>query len=505
MILAQSPRRQRVAKFVNWGHWFALANIVIAIIIASIFVFSSPLPGTTVGTLYLFSNWFGHIGFLTFFGFVIFVLPLCYLVNNANLIKGTASVIAAVGLAFLAFDALMFNRTGVHVSFQSTDFLKTQAQHSTETFSWQACLYLLMLFLVWLGFQLMLANALWKRMDKFARFKVGAPVSGFFVVCFVSSHLVHVWADANLYQPIIKQDSMFPLSYPATAKTTMSRYGLLDLNAYQERKTLQFNSTFHNIRYPVQPIYCSIDSTKNVALIVQTDKEDIGGIDDSGLNVFNQYYSSATSFEGLVYSTLFGVPEIYQDQLRRSRPVMLALPMGLGMPVSMQIDEQYQSLVPQAHTNTAFGLTNGLNVLFADSTQIQALLNRPIATEQTLIIATGFGNTDMPGKLYTNLTINASIASTEDLVPTVLDVLGCNADTSDYSTGQSLINPTRDWLVSTSGERVVVWHNNTRTEVLSNGSYTIIDTDTQNRSSEPLDIDLLGQAIKHLSRFSYQH
>ena len=40
MILAESPRRQRVTKLVNWGHWFALANIIIAIVIASIFVFS---------------------------------------------------------------------------------------------------------------------------------------------------------------------------------------------------------------------------------------------------------------------------------------------------------------------------------------------------------------------------------------------------------------------------------------------------------------------------------
>ena len=46
MILAESPRRQRVTKLVNWGHWFALANIVIAIIIASVYVVSSPAPGT---------------------------------------------------------------------------------------------------------------------------------------------------------------------------------------------------------------------------------------------------------------------------------------------------------------------------------------------------------------------------------------------------------------------------------------------------------------------------
>ena len=75
MILAESPRRQRVTKLVNWGHWFALANIIIAIVIASIFVFSSPMPGTGVGTLYLLANWFGHIGFMTFFWLCYFYPP----------------------------------------------------------------------------------------------------------------------------------------------------------------------------------------------------------------------------------------------------------------------------------------------------------------------------------------------------------------------------------------------------------------------------------------------
>ena len=61
MILAESPRRQRVTKLVNWGHWFALANIIIAIVIASIFVLSSPMPVTGVCTLYLLANGFGHL------------------------------------------------------------------------------------------------------------------------------------------------------------------------------------------------------------------------------------------------------------------------------------------------------------------------------------------------------------------------------------------------------------------------------------------------------------
>ena len=97
------------------------------------------------------------------------------------------------------------------------------------------------------------------------------------------------------------------------------------------------------------------------------------------------------------------------------------------------------------------------------------------------------------------------MASTEDLAPTILNALGCNAPSHFYSTGQSLLSPSRNWLVSTSGERIVVFHNGKRTDVLSNGSYEITDLATNKRSNAPLNVDLLSQAIKHLSRFSQQH
>ena len=150
MILAESPRRQRVTKLVNWGHWFALANIVIAIIIASVFVISSPAPGTVLGTFYLFANWFGHISFLTFFGFVIFILPLCYLDVSQRVIKTIASAVSALGLAMMAFDALLYNRTGFHLSHNSAYLIKNEAEAQLFQFGWQQFLYLLLLFVVWL-------------------------------------------------------------------------------------------------------------------------------------------------------------------------------------------------------------------------------------------------------------------------------------------------------------------------------------------------------------------
>ncbi|RDV26025.1 DUF3413 domain-containing protein [Alteromonas aestuariivivens] len=505
MILAESPRRQRVTKLVNWGHWFALVNIAIAIIIASIFIFSSPSPGTVSGSLYLVANWLGHIGFLTFFGFVIFILPLCYLVSNPRVIKVSASAIAATGLALLAFDALLYNRTGFHISVSSANLLRSEAQTQISQFGLQQWGFLSMLFVVWFGFQLILANALWKRIDRLMSHKIGIPVTSFFVVCFVASHAVHVWADANLYQPIIKQDNMFPLSYPATAKTTMSRYGLLDLDRYEERKRLQFDPDIHQFTYPTAPVYCSINSQQNALLIVQTDSAPLPEPGNLNLRVVENYFSTASTLDGLLLTTLFGVPEIYQESLAKETPIMLALPIGLGMPTSLHVDESLPTNMFEAYQKPLSNHHPGLHIAFLPADKIQGYLSNEALVSGPVLIASGFGpdSRNPRGRLFTNLNINAPLSSTEDLAPTMLNALGCTAPVNYYSTGQNLLQPTRNWLVSTSGERVVVIHNSLRTEVLSNGSYEISDIQTGNRSNEALNVDLLSQAIKHLTRFSH--
>ena len=39
MLFGESPRRQRVSRLVSWGHWFAFYNILVALVIASIYIY----------------------------------------------------------------------------------------------------------------------------------------------------------------------------------------------------------------------------------------------------------------------------------------------------------------------------------------------------------------------------------------------------------------------------------------------------------------------------------
>lgn len=509
MILTETPRRKLVTKLVTWGHWFALLNIVIAIVIASIYVFTSPLPETVLGTVYLFANWFSHIGFLTFFGFVIFILPLCYLIPSDKYVKAISSVLGAFGLALMAFDALLYNKHGLHLSLGSAELIRSEAQNVMAGFGWQQWGFLLLLFLVWLSFQLIVANALWKRLERLQKYKLGMPISSFFVLCFVSSHALHVWADANLYQPIVQQDDMFPLSYPATAKTLMSKYGLLDIQNYQQRKALQFDYSISSIQYPSSPVYCGLQGDRSALLLVQLDGIPELAANQAGLKKFSQHYSLNTSFDSLVSTTLFGLPELYQSSLQTHTPLLLELPSKLNVPVMVYSDEviSHPGISEFTFDWDTFrqNLTRPdvkLAIAFINQQQVESIMTQALLDNTSVLLTGVAGDKDFHhSALFSNLPLKDQLSSIEDLAPTLLNTLGCQAPVDNYSTGQNLLDPKRSWLVGTQGNRVVVLHNGHRIEVMSNGSYKIYERDSGIESIEPLNTGLLSQAMKHLSRF----
>jgi membrane-anchored protein YejM (alkaline phosphatase superfamily) len=508
MILSETPRRKLVTQLVNWGHWFALLNIVVAIIIASVYILNSPSPGTLLGTVYMFSNWFSHISFLTFFGFVILVLPLCYWVNNAKVVKVISSILAAVALALLGFDALLYNKYGVHLSLHAAELIRNEAQTAIAEFGWQQWGFLLLLFVVWLSFQLIVANAIWQRIARLQKRKLGLPITTFFVLCFVTSHAMHIWADAKLYQPIVQQDNVFPLSYPATAKTLMSRYSLLDLENYQQRKALQFDQSILGIRYPLAPIYCAVEQSKKVLLLLQIEGE--SSVDLASLNPVKQHYSLNSSVAAAQLSTLFGLPELYHPALSGKRPLLLNLPgkLGLSVAVYSKTTITHAGISPftmdwqnfeQQLQNTELNLAVG----FVSQQQIRAVLTPQVLANYQVVISSLAPSDSGHAMLLSNIQLQDGLYSTEDFAPTIVNLMGCNAPVNTYSTGRDMLAPrNRTWLVSTQGSKVIVLHNEQRIEVMANGNARVFGLASGKEISAPVDTNLLSQAIKRLSAFS---
>ena len=146
---------------------------------------------------------------------------------------------------------------------------------------------------------------------------------------------MHIWADANLYHPIVQQDDLFPLSYPATAKTLMSRYDLLDRDNYEQRLELQFDDRVSQINYPLSPLYCSVSGQKKVLMLVNTDAP--GSAFQAPLPHNIPLYAGQSSTAANQRSYLFGLPELYHSVLAKETPILLDLPSALGLNVGIYL------------------------------------------------------------------------------------------------------------------------------------------------------------------------
>lgn len=495
MIYTESPRRKQITQQVAWGHWFAFANILLAIVISSVYLFSTPIADTPISLVYLITTWLGHASFLTFLGFVILVLPLCYQITNIKILKPVASVIAAICLALLAFDALLYNKTGFHLSLSSADLLKSEARGEIGAFGWLQWFYLILLFIIWLMFQLVLANAIFKRLHRFQKLKFGPYIVITLVLCFITSHAIHVWADAKLYTPVLKQDNMFPLSYPATAKTLMARYGLLDLTQREQQEQLQYDSENFRFIYPPQQVYCSVDNSKKVVVLASLDV-----IENPLFNELtqNQYHLNIVDTnEILAQQLLYGLPTNLLSRVT-GPAVVSELLNAFEVNTDTFIDGQDNRF--DEFSNQVINSPTGFFLGVVNQKQLAQLSN--LTYDNTSLLVVIHKTDDNAYQLKSNIPGNTSVSANEDIAPSVLQAFGCMAEPIRYSTGQPLQSPVREWLVTTKGNDIVVLRYPLLTQVAIDGSYEVVDLTEQKKVLVDLDTNLLSRAIKHLRDFS---
>lgn len=248
--LVSKSYSKKLLRLISWSHWFTFFNIIAAILLSSFYLFAESAPETLLGKVYLITTWFSHMAFLTFVCFVLIVFPITVLFPYTRFIRGFASLVFTITLAVLVLDAFTYQALGYHLSASSFEQVLTLIENTIEKDSFGFFSTVAVVTTLILLFELVVSNYAWKHIHQlqqtvFARYSMMGLVSAF-----VLSHVIHIWADANLHYDVLKQDTLFPISHPATAKTLLTKYGLFDKNAYIESKTspLSFNEEF-----PVYP------------------------------------------------------------------------------------------------------------------------------------------------------------------------------------------------------------------------------------------------------------
>ena len=314
---------KKLLHLISWSHWFTFFNILAAIGLSSYYLFSETAPTTFFGQLYLVTTWLSHIAFLTFMSFVLLLFPLTLVFPNTKFIRASGSIIFTIGLLLLVLDGFIYSRLGYHLNASSSaqiiSLIKDIAQENSLFFTLIGALAFIIL-----AFEFTVSNYAWKHLKQlqktiFARFVVFGLVVSFFF-----SHLAHIWADANLDYDILRQDTVLPLSYPATAKTLLTKYGLFNIDDYIERKNspLSFSHAIPN--YPqLSDTQCPVHSkpvTNSVILVLNEQAVSlrqlnhfIGRASASSLLLTNNIDTGLN--DEAWFNLLYSLPSIYKNEI----------------------------------------------------------------------------------------------------------------------------------------------------------------------------------------------
>ncbi|BBU96236.1 LPS biosynthesis-modulating metalloenzyme YejM [Providencia rettgeri] len=316
--------RDKVSNMIGWGHWFALFNILLSLVLSSSYLFIFDWPDTLTGRIYAFVSWLGHFSFVVFATYLLIIFPLTFIVMSQRLLRLLCVALATAGITLLIFDIRVFSQFGLHLTPQVWDLVinPTKGEMARE---WQLMFISIpIIFLV----EMLFATWSWQKLRSLNRQTFGKPLAAIFIVTFIMSHLMYAWADANFYRPITMQRYNYPLSQPMTARKLLDRYGLLDLTEHQNRVFQQGSPTALKLNYPLKPLsYYDQGADYNLLLLVIDDLGNKSQQDSMGaLNEFKEistqftnHYTAGLRNDTALFGLFYGISSTYFDNILNGR------------------------------------------------------------------------------------------------------------------------------------------------------------------------------------------
>lgn len=344
--------RDRVSRLVSWGHWFAFFNGFLAMIVGVRYLSTVGYPETWIGWGYLAISTIGHFSFLAFIVYLVLIFPVTLLLPYSKILRGYAAVVATLSLCILLYDTIIYDDYGLHLSPFVFDLAWADLNALLRGTS-----YIITPIGI-LAIELVAANFLWKRIEKIHKVHCGNKVVAFVGICFISSHIIHVWADAADIKEITRLDDTYPLSYPATARSFMESHGIDSSSQPNVSSSLR-----SSLNYPHNPLQCtSTDEAKPNILIIAVDSLRADMVDDNTMPFLSQYgntgqkfqhhLSGGNQFSSGMFSILYGLQGSYINAsgLAHSSPVLTQMFKQQGYQLGLFSSESIHP-IPQAIYN----------------------------------------------------------------------------------------------------------------------------------------------------------
>ncbi len=540
---------KKLLHLISWSHWFTFFNIIAAILLSTVYLLNEVTPETISGTIYLVTTWLSHMAFLTFITFVLTVFPLTLVFPRTRFIRTSASVIFTIVLLLLLLDAFVYNRLGYHINASSTaqiiELIAQEIKQDRRTFWFIS----IVLCLVILTFELVVSNYAWKHLKSlqktvFARYAVFGLVG-----CFFISHITHIWADANLEYDILQQDTVLPLSYPTTAKTLLTKYGLFNQEDYLKRKTspLAFNAKIPN--YPVLGLQCEGIKNDQTAFIVLTKnnitERQINHLSDrSNGSAFNlKHHIDNALFKEAWFNLFYGLPSIYEQDIiaQATQPLLLQAVKQQQLMTSFSVigEQQFDNAIPWLSplfdqtaklknisslifSNKLNNLSPGLHVVYFDyddSYQFELFMDALLLAQRKksakdIIWVSSIGNADQLAGLSIKPAVIiwpekkaqsvSMLTSQMDMSTTLLsEWLNCSTELNKYSNGTNLLTLEQNRVIAnTITNGMMVFNKDKSVFIDQNGNFQSYSRQLEAPITESSDFPLMIDGVHFIKRFS---
>ena len=325
MVTHRQRYREKVSQMVSWGHWFALFNILLSLVIGSRYLFIADWPTTLAGRIYSYVSIIGHFSFLVFATYLLILFPLTFIVGSQRLMRFLSVILATAGMTLLLIDSEVFTRFHLHLN-PIVWQLVINPDENEMARDWQLMFISVPVILL---LELVFATWSWQKLRSLTRRRRFArPLAAFLFIAFIASHVVYIWADANFYRPITMQRANLPLSYPMTARRFLEKHGLLDAQEYQRRLIEQGNPDAVSVQYPLSELrYRDMGTGQNVLLITvdglnysrfEKQMPALAGFAEQNIS-FTRHMSSGNTTDNGVFGLFYGISPSYMDGILSTR------------------------------------------------------------------------------------------------------------------------------------------------------------------------------------------